>query len=766
MSTSPNPEKVRLFRELFQGRKDVYALRWESAKGGGYRPACSREWDPKYCRKPQVKCAGCDHRALLPLTDAVLLDHLTGKETVGVYPLLPDDSCRFLVVDFDGEGWEADLGSFRAACAQKDVPAAFERSRSGAGAHAWVFFAEPVPARLARGLGSHLLTVAMDQRPELGLGSYDRLFPSQDTLPQGGFGNLIALPLQWVPRQSGNSLFVDEGLQPYPDPWAHLSTLRRMERREVERLVATAEARGGVLGVRMAPEEEGEATPWLLPPSGPKRDAVVSGVWPSRVSIVLSDLVYVEKKELPPTVVNRLLRLAAFQNPEFYKAQALRLPTYDKPRVIGCGELSADHVGLPRGVLGDVEAFLTAHGVAIDLDDLRFEGKRIKVKFRGKLKQEQRAAAKALAGFDIGILSAGTAFGKTVVGAYLIAKRRVNTLVLVHRQQLIDQWRERLAVFLELGGQGVGRPAVPLIGKIGGGTRKPTGVVDVATIQSLYRKGVVDDMIAEYGQVIVDECHHLSAVSFEQVLRKAKARYVLGLTATPTRRDGHHPIITMQCGPIRFRTDPKKLAAARPFHHVVIPRRLCVVPGGVSEPIQKVLARVASAVARNREIAADVTQAVGAGRACLVLTGRLDHLDNLAGLLAGTVPNLLSLRGRMGKKEQKAVFERLLAIPPTAGFALLATGRFIGEGFDEARLDTLFLAAPIAWRGTLQQYAGRLHRLHDAKTEVRIFDYVDDGVPVLESMFRKRLRGYKAMGYEVGPDTVCPGQEQDRGQPG
>ncbi|HSH69049.1 MAG TPA: DEAD/DEAH box helicase family protein, partial [Deferrisomatales bacterium] len=673
----------------------------------------------------------------------------------------PDDSCRFLVMDFDGRGWEADLQSFREACAREDVPAIFERSRSGEGAHAWVFFAEAIPARLARGLGSHLLTVAMDQRPEMGLDSYDRLFPSQDTLPQGGFGNLIALPLQWVPRQSGNSLFVDEALQPYPDPWAHLSEIRRMERRKVEGAVATAEARGGVLGVRVAPEEEGVATPWLLPLSGPKLDAVVPGDWPSRVSIVLSDLVYVDRKELPPAAVNRLLRLAAFQNPEFYKAQALRLPTYDKPRVIGCGELFPDHVGLPRGVLGDVEGFLTGHGIAIDFDDKRFEGKRIKVKFRGKLKRDQLAAAKALLDFDIGILSAGTAFGKTVVGAHLIAKRHVNTLVLVHRQQLIDQWRERLAVFLELDGQGVG----PLIGKIGGGTRRPTGIVDVATIQSLYRRGVVDDTIAEYGQVIVDECHHLSAVSFEQVLRKAKGRYVLGLTATPTRRDGHHPIITMQCGPIRFRTDPKKLAAARPFHHVVIPRRLSAVQAGVSGPIQEVLARVASVVARNGEIAADVTQAVGEGRACLVLTGRLDHLDSLAGLLADKVPQLLSLRGRMGKKEQKAVFERLLAIPPGEGFAVLATGRFIGEGFDEARLDTLFLAAPIAWRGTLQQYAGRLHRLHDGKTEVRVFDYVDDGVPVLESMFRKRLRGYKAMGYEVRQDTSSLGQEQDRGQP-
>lgn len=326
---------------------------------------------------------------------------------------------------------------------------------------------------------------------------------------------------------------------------------------------------------------------------------------------------------------------------------------------------------------------------------------------------------------------------------------RLRSLVLVHRQQLIDQWRERLGAFLDFGGDEGKRALGARLGKIGGGTRKPTGIVDVATIQSLYRKGAVDDLVADYGQVIVDECHHVSAFSFEQVIRKAKARYVVGLTATPTRRDGHHPIITMQCGPVRYRTDAKKLAEARPFAHLVFPRHLSYLAPKEAEPIQELLARVASAAERNQDIAADVAKAVSEGRACLVLTSRLDHLEVLAGLLHGRLDHVLSFRGRMGKKEQKAVLERLMAIPPGEGFALLATGRFIGEGFDEARLDTLFLASPIAWKGTLQQYAGRLHRLHEAKTEVRVFDYVDDGIPVLASMFRKRALGYRAMGYEL-----------------
>ena len=732
-------EKVALFRSLFRGREDVYAVRWEGRQGkAGYSPASRRLWGGPNLLDSESP------REYLPLTDQVLHDHLTGGITAGVYPMLTDETCWFLAADFDKATWQEDVRAYLDTCIEWNVPAVLERSRSGRGGHVWVFFAVPLPARLARKLGAAILTRTMDRRHHLGLDSYDRFFPSQDTMPKGGFGNLIALPLQQVPRGQGNSVFLDPEFKPYTDQWSLLSGVWRMGLRDVERVVGEAERKGDLIGVRHSvTDEDGAEDPWTLPPSRKNKAEAISGPLPTQVRIVLANLIFVETAGLPSAMLNRLHRLAAFQNPLFYRAQVMRLSTFDKPRVIRCAEEFPKHLALPRGCLEEITSLFKYHEVDVAIEDQRFAGLPLDVTFHGTLRADQQAAAKELLAHDGGILSATTAFGKTVVAAWLIAARRVNTLVLVHRRQLLDQWRERLASFLNL--------PLKSIGQIGGGRRCPNGTLDVAVIQSLNRKQVVDDLVANYGHVIVDECHHLSAVSFEQVLRQVKARHVTGLTATPQRKDGHHPIIVMQCGPIRHRVNAKEQALARPFTHSVLPRptRFRMSPSAQKPEMHEVYDALARDVARNDQIFEDLLACIRSGRSPILLAERTRQVDEFVSRIGSLVRHVVVLKGGMGVKLRRAVAEQLKAIPDGEERVLLATGRYIGEGFDDARLDTLFLATPISWRGTLHQYVGRLHRLHDNKREVVVYDYVDDAEPVLSKMYSKRVRGYEAIGYTI-----------------
>jgi superfamily II DNA or RNA helicase len=746
-------KRIALFRSLFRGREDVYARRWESADGrSGYVPAALKDWKAINKSRPEDrKKVEEKTRKFLPLTDTVVEHHLLGKETIGVYPLLPDETCWFLAVDFDKTTWEYDSFAFLETCLTLSVPAALERSRSGNGGHIWIFFDHALPAITARKLGCVILTRTMERRHQLGLDSYDRFFPNQDTMPKGGLGNLIALPLQFASRKSGNSVFIDSDLGPHPDQWQFLSTLRRMPVAAAEEIVAEAQRKGDLIGVRISiADDEDAPDPWTLPPSRKRRERPIEGPLPKSVQIVRANLLYVEKKDLPPAMLNRLLRLAAFQNPEFYKAQAMRLSTYDKPRVIACGQDFAQHTAVPRGCLTEVLALLEAHKIRPEVRDERFAGATIEVAFQGQLRTFQEEAVSKISGHDEGILCAPTAFGKTAVAAWLIAKRKVNTLVLVHRQQLLDQWQERLRMFLDL-------PAKS-IGHIGGGKMDRTGCVDVALIQSLYRKDEVKDFVAEYGQVIVDECHHISAFTFERVMRQVKAKYVVGLTATPTRKDGHHPIIYMQCGPVRFSMSARTMTETTPFEHRVTPRHteFRMASELTEVTIQDIYAALVKDVPRNEMIAADIVVTLESGRCPLLLTGRTEHLQYFATKLAGAAKHVFVLKGGMGKKQRRLTAEALASVPEDESRVILATGSYIGEGFDDARLDTLFLAMPISWKGTLQQYVGRLHRLHDSKRFVQVYDYVDNLVPMLARMYERRLRGYSAIGYVIEQEALPP----------
>ncbi len=737
--------KIALYRGLFRGREDIYALRWEGNNGkSGYAPACVHDWNCPRCSENRAKRSQCENRQFLSLTDSVVHDHLSGKKILGIYPLLTDETCWFLAADFDKKNWREDSVAFLTTLGEMGVPASLERSRSGQGGHVWIFFASPIPASLARKLGCAILTQTMERRHQIGLDSYDRFFPNQDTLPKGGFGNLIALPLQKNPRDAGNSVFLNEAFQIYPDQWSYLSGVRKMRFDDVDHLVREASREGNIVGIRMSvTDEESDEDPWTQPPSKRKDEKPIQGPFPGTLNIVLSNLVYVEKAGLSPAMLNRLMRLAAFQNPEFYKAQAMRLSTYGKPRVIGCGEDFPKHIGLPRGCLEEVVQVLENHNIRVKIIDECFGGNPIQVDFRGELRPAQKEAAQAMLAYDMGVLSATTAFGKTVVAAGLIATRKVNTLILVHRRQLMDQWKERLTTFLDMDSNE--------IGQIGGGNNKRTGKVDIGILQSLNRKGEVKDWVVDYGQVIVDECHHLSAFRFEQILKQVKARYVLGLTATPIRQDGHHPIIMMQCGPIRFRVNDKTEAKRRPFDHRIIPRYTnFILPQTlVSSGIQDAYSALVMNQARNDLIFDDLLRGLEEGRSPLLLTERTEHIEALAARLKKIAKNVIVLKGGMGRKQREKTAQQIKAIPGEEKRVLIATGRYIGEGFDDARLDTLFLVMPISWRGTLQQYVGRLHRLYDNKKVVQVYDYVDIHVPVFMRMYQKRLKGYQAMGYTI-----------------
>ncbi|WP_247301942.1 DEAD/DEAH box helicase family protein [Bradyrhizobium sp. 48] len=663
-NSSPSANKVALFRSLFAGRPDVFPVRWENRKVGrsGYAPACANEWAKGICGKPKIKCGECPHQAFIPTSDDIIEKHLRGGGNLregdfvaGVYPLLQDETCWFLAADFDKESWADDTRALLDTCRAKGIPAALERSRSGNGGHVWVFFSEPIPARTARQLGAALITETMENRPEIGFTSYDRFFPNQDTMPIGGFGTLIALPLQRRARENGNSVFVDGDLRPYDDQWAFLSSLPRLSADTAFRIADEAELSGRILGVRMPVEDEHADEPWRMTPSRRSEPRRMEAVIPERIKVVVADQVYIDRTELPPALITQFIRLAAFQNPEFYRAQAMRLPTFGKPRVISCAELHTRHVALPRGCLEEAIELIKSHRADVVLEDRREIGRPLptELSFQGELRRPQLKAFDALVPHDHGVLAATTAFGKTVVAAALLARRARNTLVLVHRRELLNQWVERLRSFLDIDPK--------QIGIIGGGRRKPTGVIDVALIQSLVRKGEVSDLVADYGHLIVDECHHLSAASFELVARRSKARFVLGLSATVARKDGHQPIIFMQCGPVRYRVDARQQAFERGIRHRARDRstkfELPPLLASAERPsMPAIYAALAQDEPRNDLIFDDVLKSLEARRSPVVLTERKDHLEYLRNRFAPFVKNLVVLRGGCRAQNRRSGF--------------------------------------------------------------------------------------------------------------
>lgn len=739
---SPLSEKIALFRSLFRGREDVYPKLWTSKKTGGkgYSPVCENEWINGVCKKPAIKCGECNSRKLSPVTDDVIRRHLEGNITIGIYPMLEDETCYFLAIDFDRQTWQEDIKAFIGTCKHNNIPASLERSRSGNGGHIWIFFSEPIPAALARQMGSFLITETMSDRHELDMKSYDRLFPNQDTMPKGGFGNLIALPLQKAPSEKGNSIFLDENLIPYSDQWAYLSGVRRMTLKEVQNFITETIKTKDIIGISMSEVDESDK-PWEKPLSNKRRFERLSCRLPSEINAVLANRIYIKKEGLPSQLLNQIKRLAAFQNPEFYKKQSMRLSTALTPRIIRCAENIQNYFTIPRGCLENLKELLTTNKVLLNIQDKRFSGDKVDFYFHGELTEEQDKACKKMLEYETGIFVAPPGIGKTVIGIRLIVSREINTLVLVHRKPLLEQWRTQIASFL-------GIPAKE-IGQIGGGKDKATNVIDVAMLQSLDKDGEVDQRIKNYGQVIADECHHISAFSFEKVMMEANAKYIIGLTATPYRRDGHQPIITMQCGPVRYKITSSKNNNELSLRHRLIMRITNFsCPWSDGDKIHNLWPLLISDEERNQMIFDDILNALNEKRSPIVLTERKEHLETLKQKLQNFVKNIIVLHGGMRTKARKEMIAKLTGIPDSEERLIIATGQYLGEGFDDPQLDTLFLAMPFSFKGKMVQYAGRLHRQSTGKTEIRIYDYVDINIPVLLRMYKRRLKAYRALGYE------------------
>ena len=752
-------EKVDLFRSLFKGREDVFARRWYSKTSGkaGYQPVCQNEWTPM-CDKRTFKCADCPNRHFSPLTDNDIYRHLEGKDAdgrdvIGLYVLNEDNTCHLLCTDFDDKncehGYKNDVLAFIDVCRSWNIPCSVERSRSGNGAHVWIFFDNAVLAVKARRLGNAILTEAMSRNGKISFKSYDRFFPNQDTMPEGGLGNLVALPLQGNARKHGNSVFVDENFEPYPDQWEFLLNVGKLSEQLLEDILKKT-ANIQPLGEL---SKTSESKPWETPM--PKE--IGRSDFSSEVIIIRSNMLYIPLNQLSSKVLNHLKRIASFRNPEFYSKQALRLSTYQTPRIISCADIDDEYLALPRGCEDAVIALLREKDVPYRIDDKCNHGKPISVQFNGVLRDNQQEAVNVLASNSNGVLSATTAFGKTVTAIGLIAKHGVNTLVLVHTKALLDQWVKALEQFLTIDtipeeNERKRKRRKPLspIGTLSSTGNKLHGIIDIALMQSCISDNEVKTFVKEYGMVIADECHHVSAVNFEQILKTVNARYVYGLTATPIRKDGHQPIIFMQCGPIRYSADAKAQMLSQSFERLLVPRFTPFRPiVGSDLSYTKVAQQLAEDEYRNLFIVKDVIEVLKEGRSPIILTSRTSHVSILAELLKPHCPNVITLIGSESTKDKRQKMEHLQSIPSSEQLVIVATGKYVGEGFDYARLDMLFLVSPVAWKGIVAQYAGRLHREYEGKQDVQIYDYIDIRVPVCESMYRKRLKGYASIGYRI-----------------
>ena len=753
-------EKVDVFRNLFKGREDVFARRWYSRTSGksGYQPVCRNEWDRQLCDKKKYKCTECPNRSFKPLEYEDIYRHLEGKspegqDVIGAYAILADNTCNFLCADFDDKscehGYQKDVLAYVGVCKDWDAPCSIERSRSGNGAHVWIFFEQPLPAFKARRLGNAILTEATERYGRMTFKSYDRFFPNQDRLPEGGFGNLVALPLQGKARKEGNSVFVDENFVAYENQWNYLLEIKRISEVAVDAIL-TKYKTDSELGELSTTSE---SKPWETPV--PQK--IAHKDFPANPVLIRSNMLYIPLQGFSAKVVNHLKRIASFKNPEFYARQGMRLSTYNIPRIISCADMEEDYIALPRGCEDAVVAILEGNQVDYRMEDKTNHGENIAVAFKGQLREEQRAAIASLTAHDNGILNATTAFGKTVTAIGLIAERKVNTLILVHTKTLLDQWKSRLEEFLQIDFTEDALPkkrgrkkAFSPFGTLDSKGNSLHGKIDIALMQSCLEDSDVKPFVRNYGMLIVDECHHVSAVNFERILKYANARYVYGLTATSIRKDGHQPIIFMQCGPIRYSADAKTQMASQTFARLLIPRFTSYRElTDEKSTYARMVQNMSEDENRNSLIIDDVCEILKEGRSPIILTNLTAHVETLANALTPHCKHVITLVGSESAKEKRQKMEYLQNLPSSEPLVIVATGKYVGEGFDYPRLDTLFLALPVSWKGIIAQYAGRLHREYPGKKEVRVYDYIDIRVPMCDVMYKRRLRGYASVGYQI-----------------
>ena len=754
-----------------RGRKDVYDLRYTNPKTGknGYYTQCFNRWD-RDChiqKRDGVRCKDCELRAYKPITLPLIKAHMTGtdpngNDVVAIYPMLENNLCQLLVFDFDNhakgaeqddhanidDSWKEEINALRRICKNLDVDAVVERSRSGRGAHLWIFFKEMIPARLARRFGFALLEKGAESVNLKSFRYYDRMIPTQDVLPDGGLGNVIALPLQGLALKSGNSAFVDDNWNAYEDQLKVLAGTRRLTRQEIEDYLSLWYSAGS------ASKDDGNDTPW------DKSTEIESGGVDGVVHIVLSDSIYIDSSGMTNKTKRQLRRMATFSNKQYFQNQAMDIPNYDASRFIYLGRDAGKYIVLPRGLREEILKKLDDARVRYEVEDKRTVGRKLNISFKGNLRESQIPAVETMLENETGILHAATAFGKTVVCCDMIARRSVSTLILVDRADLMNQWLKRLDEFLDIDEDlpeyqtksGRTRKRKTLIGNLQGAHDTLTGIVDVAMIRSLKKKDGFHPMLKEYSQVYFDECHHAASDSAIEVLQEINAKYVYGVTATPKRGDGKEKINEFLLGPIRYRFTAKDRAEEQNIDHLVYPRfTKTVKPHHLSKTPygNEAFELIRNNDVRDEQITRDVVECVQAGRTPVILTKYVDHAKKLSARLKEYADRLILLTGANGTKVRRAQVEELNNVDAAESLILVGTGSLLGEGFDYPRLDTLFMATPVSGENVVEQYVGRLNRDYEGKKNVIVYDYVDSHIPKFDKMYASRMKAYKKIGYEL-----------------
>lgn len=773
-------ELANRFFAMFWGRMDVYAKRGTK---GGYFPQCDNRWNNRICPKQRgekVNCEACEHRRWTELKPKKIIEHLLGyredgADVLGVYPLLPDGTCRFVVFDFDNhekgaektdfantnDEWHEEVDALRLICERNGITPLVERSRSGRGAHVWIFFKKPISAALARNFGFLLLDKGSTSINLKSFHYYDRMYPSQDAA--SSIGNLIALPLQGQALKNGNSAFVDKNWNAYPDQWdILLNHTQKLSKEDVEKYMAKWQTE--------LAREKGMLVPYISgnrPKPWKKKEGFVKSDVVGKMHIVLGDGVYVDTLNLMPRLQNQIRSMAAFDNPVFYKNRRLGYSNYYNFSAVYMGKDQDGYICIPRGLRDDLLSSCKEAGIEYDLLDYREKGRPIRVSFHGDLKMQQNLAAQHLLAFDHGILSAATAFGKTVVCSYLISERKVNTLILLQSKDLLEQWVDELNKFLSIDEEppiyktksGRKKHRKSVIGILHGSKNTLTGIIDVAMVGSMYSKGKFNDFVNSYGMVVMDECHHCGSNTSVEVMQKVNARYVYGVTATPKRGDNLEKIIHMLLGPIRHSYTAKERAVEQGIGHYVYPRYTRVVDTNESKNgINSAYALISTNTVRNEMILADTRICVKEGRTPVILTRYKEQAKYLYDNLQKDADYVFILYGDNSDKENSEVRRKLKEVTRNQSLILVATGQKIGEGFDYPRLDTLMLASPVSFAGRLEQYIGRLNRDYEGKKEVIVYDYVDSHIRVFDNMYSKRLRTYKRTGFQLITNRILSKQ--------
>ena len=737
-------EKVQIFLGYFKGRDDVYpylSIDKNNPNIKYYIPACANEWKKGICNKTMgKKCKNCQYRENKPLSKEVIYKHMYENNPIGIYPLLENDTCYFLVLDFDNKNTNNDIKSdvlaFANICDKYEIPIAIERSRSGKGLHIWIFFDINIKAITARKLGSLLLSKTMEIS-NISISSFDRMFPNQDTLPKGGYGNLIALPFQNEPSKYGNTIFVDRNfIQVNDDQIQYLNSIHKLTETEVFEKIKKLSNETIDIGHEIVDMKK------------EVNDKCKNNIeYPKSIKVILNDMIYIDKANLNSIVKNSFRRLATFANPEFYKNQKLRMSVYNIPMVIDCSKEDDKYLKLPRGTYEYLESLCKTNNIKIIKIDKRFKGNKIDVTFNGNLRDEQQKALDNLLKYDNGILCAPTGFGKTVIGCKIIEERKVNTLILVNKIQLLNQWKDRIKEFLN----------ISEVGEISGKRKNITNIIDVVSIKSIWNNGEVLDIAKNYGMIIIDECHHTAAYTFEQAINTGNAKYVYGISATPERENGHTPIIKMQCGDIRYKVDSLKFNKELNIPMKVIVKKSHLNftnPNIDNYELNEINDLIAKDIIRSGNIIKDIKKEYENGKNILILTERLELMNYIYDKLSKYTSNIFKYYGGIGKKVLKHYEELTSQINKLGSNKIIvATGSYIGEGFDDSKLDVLFLTMPISGQTRVTQYAGRLHRKDDNKKEILIYDYVDDNFAKTRNMFLRRKKTYEKLGYDIVDDT-------------